>query len=81
MHIFLWLLLTLLISFMFLLVWIDAAENIKRDNKWMLYTPLWIVTSSAYEKDGFRICIKAVALQIAILVLGYLLLNGYVARN
>lgn len=80
MPIFVWLLLTLLISFMFLLVWVGAAEKIKRKNKWMLYTPLWIILSSAYEKDGLKICFKAILLHIAILMLGYLLVNGYVAK-
>lgn len=80
MHIVIWLLLTLLVGFMFFMVWVDATESIKRDNKWMLYTPLWIFISSAYKKDGFKICTKAIALQLAILMLGYLLLDGYVAR-
>jgi membrane protein required for beta-lactamase induction len=81
MHVFVWLLFTLIIGIIFGLIWLSAAKNIQREKKWILFTPFWMFTYGAYEKDGLKICGVSITCLLVISLFLWFLQNGYIARG
>ena len=76
----LWFILASASGLVFFFVWLNASDNIKKECRWMFYTPIWMFSYSSYQNQGVKICLQAFINQLFVLFLAYLLAGGYIER-